>query len=49
MLATTNVPDTAVADDLAARGVRPHVVGDAVAARLAVHAIYEGRTVAMTL
>ena len=49
VLATTNIPDSALADDLVVRGRQPHVVGDAVAARLAVHAIYEGRAVAMTL
>ncbi len=45
VLATTNVPETTVADQLVASGFeRPvHLVGDAVAARLAVHAIYEGR------
>jgi NADPH-dependent 2,4-dienoyl-CoA reductase/sulfur reductase-like enzyme len=45
VLATTNIPETTVADQLTASGFeRPvHLVGDAVAARLAVHAIYEGR------
>ena len=45
VLATTNVPETTVADHLVTSGFeRPvHLVGDAVAARLAVHAIYEGR------
>jgi 2,4-dienoyl-CoA reductase-like NADH-dependent reductase (Old Yellow Enzyme family)/pyruvate/2-oxoglutarate dehydrogenase complex dihydrolipoamide dehydrogenase (E3) component len=47
VLATTNDPETTVADQLASSGFeRPvHLVGDAVAARLAVHAIYEGRLV----
>ncbi|MGI9053114.1 MAG: FAD-dependent oxidoreductase [Ilumatobacteraceae bacterium] len=49
VLATTNVPDTALAGELAVRGVHHHVVGDAVATRLAVHAIYEARSLAMTL
>lgn len=45
VLATTNVSETTVADQLVASSFdRPvHLVGDAVAARLAVHAIYEGR------
>jgi hypothetical protein len=45
VFATTNVSDTSVADELAASGFdRPvHLAGDVVAARLAVHAIYEGR------
>jgi NADPH-dependent 2,4-dienoyl-CoA reductase/sulfur reductase-like enzyme len=45
VFATTNVPETVVADELVASGFdRPvHLVGDVVAARLAVHAIYEGR------
>jgi 2,4-dienoyl-CoA reductase-like NADH-dependent reductase (Old Yellow Enzyme family)/thioredoxin reductase len=49
VLATTNIPNATLADDLTAHGRQPHLVGDAVAARLAVHAIYEGRTVAMAL
>ena len=45
VLATTNLPETTVADELARSGFdRPvHLIGDAVAARLAVHAFYEGR------
>ncbi len=45
VLATTNVPEATVADDLTEAGFdRPvHLVGDAVAARLAVHAVYDGR------
>ena len=49
VLATTNVPDDALAGALTEAGRRVHVVGDAVAARLAVHAIYEGRTVAAAI
>ena len=49
VLATTNVPETSVADELVGSGfARPvHVVGDALAARLAVHAIYDGRVAGM--
>jgi 2,4-dienoyl-CoA reductase-like NADH-dependent reductase (Old Yellow Enzyme family) len=51
VFATTNVSDTTVVDQLAERGVDApiHVGGDAVAARLAVHAIYEGRVIGMRL
>lgn len=49
VLATTNVSETAVADDLAERGVAARTVGDALAARLAVHAIYDGRVAGMAL
>ena len=51
VFATTNVSDITVVDQLAERGVDTpiHVGGDAVAARLAVHAIYEGRVIGMRL
>ena len=50
VLATTNVPETTVADELAASGVEGvSVVGDALAARLAVHAIYDGRCAGMSI
>ena len=49
VLATTNRPDDALAHDLVARGIGHHVVGDAVAARLAVHAIFEARAMALAL
>jgi pyruvate/2-oxoglutarate dehydrogenase complex dihydrolipoamide dehydrogenase (E3) component len=51
VFATTNEPETLVADELASSGFdRPvHLVGDAVAARLAVHAIYEGRIAGQNL
>ena len=52
VLATTNAPNTAVLDKLIAAGTPQHVlhlVGDVVAARSAVHAIYEGRALAMRL
>ncbi len=57
VFATTNVSETTVADQLAERadadgagegpGVR--LAGDALAARLAVHAIYDGRVIGMEL
>jgi NAD(P)H-nitrite reductase large subunit len=47
VLATTNVADTALADGLA--GMSFYAVGDAVAARTAVMAIYEGRKIAMAI
>ena len=43
VLSTTNVADTTVVDELDGRIDALQVVGDAQAARLAVHAIYEGR------
>jgi NADPH-dependent 2,4-dienoyl-CoA reductase/sulfur reductase-like enzyme len=52
VLATTNEPDTRVVRALAkveAADLEVHLVGDVVAARLAVHAIYEGRVVGMEL
>jgi 2,4-dienoyl-CoA reductase-like NADH-dependent reductase (Old Yellow Enzyme family)/thioredoxin reductase len=49
VLATTNTPETTVMDELAERGVATAAAGDAVAPRLAVHAIYEGRLIGMTL
>ncbi len=49
VLATTNVAETGVIDDLAAAGVATRVAGDAVAPRSAVHAIYEGRLIGMAL
>jgi NADPH-dependent 2,4-dienoyl-CoA reductase/sulfur reductase-like enzyme len=53
VLATTNEPDTRLPRQLTA--VDPdgrldlHLAGDVVAARLAVHAIYEGRVIGMRL
>jgi hypothetical protein len=38
-----------LADELATLGAPVHTVGDAIAARLAVHAIYEARVLAMAL
>ena len=49
VLATTNRPDDALAHDLATRGIDHHVIGDAVAARLAVHAVYEARAMAQAI
>ena len=49
VLSTTNRPNSALAEALAQRGVPFRTVGDAVAARTAVMAIYEGRKLAMTL
>ncbi len=51
VLATTNVSETTVADQLAAADgdVPVSVVGDALAARLAVHAIHDGRVAGMRL
>ena len=49
VFATTNVSETTVADELAAGdpSMPVTVVGDALAARLAVHAIYDGRVAGM--
>ena len=49
VLATANVADTWLADELADSGLKIHMVGDCVAPRLAVMAIYEGRVVGMKL
>ena len=49
VLCTTNEPERTVADELASRHSDVRVVGDAVAARLAVHAIHDGRVTGMAL
>jgi 2,4-dienoyl-CoA reductase-like NADH-dependent reductase (Old Yellow Enzyme family)/pyruvate/2-oxoglutarate dehydrogenase complex dihydrolipoamide dehydrogenase (E3) component len=49
VLATINTPVTEVLDDVRDMVDHVHPVGDAVAARLAVHAIYEGRVTGMSL
>lgn len=51
VFATTNVSERTVADDLGAssNGAPVRVVGDALAARLAVHAIYDGRVAGMSI
>ena len=43
VLATPNVSETTLLDELADDGIELHAVGDCVAPRWAVHAIYEGR------
>jgi hypothetical protein len=47
VLAGTNVAEDSLAVELAEAGVAFDSVGDSVAARLAVHAIYEGRVAGM--
>jgi 2,4-dienoyl-CoA reductase-like NADH-dependent reductase (Old Yellow Enzyme family)/thioredoxin reductase len=49
VLSTTNLADTALADSLDASAISHQTIGDAVAARTAVMAIYEGRKLAMKL
>ena len=49
VLATTNISETAVIEELGDRLPEVHLAGDAVAARLAVQAIYEGRVIGMSL
>lgn len=49
VLATPNVSETTLLDELADDGVNLHAVGDCVAPRWAVHAIYEGRKLAREL
>ncbi len=49
VLCTTNVSERTVIDELGADRADVHVVGDAMAPRLAVHAIYEGRVVGMAV
>jgi 2,4-dienoyl-CoA reductase-like NADH-dependent reductase (Old Yellow Enzyme family)/pyruvate/2-oxoglutarate dehydrogenase complex dihydrolipoamide dehydrogenase (E3) component len=46
---TTNLPDTTLADALKETGIAYRTIGDAVAARTAVMAIYEGRKLAMAI
>ena len=48
ILATANVADTALLDALLEDGVQVHSVGDCVAPRWAVHAIYEGRKLGLS-
>lgn len=47
--ATIGEAQTRLSDDLAGAGVELHAVGDCVAPRLAVMAIYEGRRLGMIL
>ena len=49
VLATTNDAQTQLADELQSAGLPFAAVGDCVAPRLAVHAIYEGRALGRTL
>lgn len=49
VMATVNRADTTLADELAALGISPHVIGDANAPRLAAQAIYEGRVTGLGL
>lgn len=49
VMATTNVADMALRDDLAQRGIIAHVIGDANAPRNAAFAIYEGRKTALAI
>lgn len=49
VLATTNVADNALQDDLAALGIAYHAVGDCLAPRHAAAAIYEGRHLGLTI
>ncbi len=49
VMATTNVADMALRDDLARRGIIAQVIGDASAPRNAAFAIYEGRKTALAL
>ncbi len=49
VLATPNVAETTLFDALAGEGLEVHAVGDCVAPRWAVHAIYEGRKLGLAL
>ena len=49
VIAETPVSETALADDLTARGIAFHQIGDAVAPRRASLAFYEGRELARRL
>ena len=49
VLATPNVSETSLTEDCYKNGITIHTVGDCVAPRWAVHAIYEGRKLGRTL
>jgi thioredoxin reductase len=49
VLATTNLPETSLAMDLADSGLDLHVIGDALATRQAPAAIFEGRRIGLKL
>ena len=49
VLATTNESQRWLADELAGDALEVHSIGDAIAPRLAIMAIYEGRALALKL
>lgn len=49
VLATVNIADMTLRDDLLAQKISPHLIGDANAPRMAAQAIYEGRAIARGL
>jgi 2,4-dienoyl-CoA reductase-like NADH-dependent reductase (Old Yellow Enzyme family)/pyruvate/2-oxoglutarate dehydrogenase complex dihydrolipoamide dehydrogenase (E3) component len=49
VLSTTSVPEASLSDELGRKSLPHAIIGDAVAARTAVMAIYEGRKLAMKL
>ncbi len=49
VMATVNAPQTGLADELAGHDLEVHAIGDCVAPRLAVMAIYDGRELAQRL
>jgi NADPH-dependent 2,4-dienoyl-CoA reductase/sulfur reductase-like enzyme len=49
VLSTTSVPETSLSEELGRKSLPHNLIGDAVAARTAVMAIYEGRKLAMKL
>lgn len=49
VLAATNIPDTALQDELAAAGIAHQAIGDCLAPRHAAAAIYEGRKLGLSL
>jgi hypothetical protein len=49
ILATPNVAETTVLDELAESEMETHAIGDCDAPRWAVHAIYEGRKLGLQL
>jgi 2,4-dienoyl-CoA reductase-like NADH-dependent reductase (Old Yellow Enzyme family)/pyruvate/2-oxoglutarate dehydrogenase complex dihydrolipoamide dehydrogenase (E3) component len=49
VLSTTNAADTSLADGLRESGISYHLIGDAVSARTAVMAVYEGRKLGMSI
>jgi hypothetical protein len=49
VLATTNTPESTLFDGLRDKGIEVHGIGDAIAARTAHMAIYEGRKLGLLL